>query len=175
VDVKVGSSEGGGTASLASHHPERAGCVRSYKPTGHRHQAEIRQELGLQPDEQLHFSATAVDLVRGLLVTAHVFPATQLKELDLWRIYRQSYGKEPFIRLVKSHDGVHRYPEPKLLWGTNYCDIGFETDPDTGRIVILAAIDNLVKGSAGQAVQCFNLMFNLPETTGLDFPGLHPV
>ncbi|MCC6396108.1 MAG: N-acetyl-gamma-glutamyl-phosphate reductase [Bacteroidetes bacterium] len=175
VDVKVSSSEGGGTATLASHHPERAGCIRSYKPTGHRHQAEIRQELGLPPDEQVHFSATAVDLVRGLLVTAHVFPSKQLKELDLWRIYRQSYGKEPFIRLVKAHDGVHRYPEPKLLWGTNYCDIGFEADPDTGRIVILAAIDNLVKGSAGQAVQCLNIMFNFPETTGLDFPGLHPI
>jgi N-acetyl-gamma-glutamyl-phosphate/LysW-gamma-L-alpha-aminoadipyl-6-phosphate reductase len=98
-----------------------------------------------------------------------------MEEKDLWRVYRQAYGQEPFIRLVKSRDGIHRYPEPKLLWGTNYCDIGFEVDRDSGRIVVLAAIDNLVKGSAGQAVQSFNIMFGLPETTALDFPGLHPV
>jgi N-acetyl-gamma-glutamyl-phosphate/LysW-gamma-L-alpha-aminoadipyl-6-phosphate reductase len=175
VDVKVGSSEGGGLASIASHHPERAGCIRSYKPTGHRHQAEIRQELGLQDSDSFHFSATAVDVVRGLLVTAHVFPTGRFEEKDLWRLYRHAYGNEPFIRFVKTRDGVHRYPEPKLLWGTNYCDIGFEVDADTGRIVVVAAIDNLVKGSAGQAVQCFNLMFGLGETTALDFSGLHPV
>jgi LysW-gamma-L-alpha-aminoadipyl-6-phosphate/LysW-L-glutamyl-5-phosphate reductase len=175
VDVKAGSSEGGGVASTASHHPERASCIRSYKPTGHRHQAEIRQELGLPQTTPFNFSATAVDVVRGLLVTAHVFPCSPLQEIDLWRLYRQAYGKEPFIRLVKTKEGVHRYPEPKLLWGTNYCDIGFELDPDTGRVVVIAAIDNLVKGSAGQAVQCFNLMHDLPETTALDFAGLHPV
>jgi LysW-gamma-L-alpha-aminoadipyl-6-phosphate/LysW-L-glutamyl-5-phosphate reductase len=175
VDVKVSSSEGGGVASTASHHPERAGCIRSYKPTGHRHQAEIRQELHLTPDQPIHFSATAVDVVRGLLVTAHVFPNRALEEIDLWRLYRQAYGKEPFIRLVKQREGVHRYPEPKLLWGTNYCDIGFETDRDTGRVVVLAAIDNLVKGSAGQAVQCVNIMCGFPETTALEFSGLHPV
>jgi LysW-gamma-L-alpha-aminoadipyl-6-phosphate/LysW-L-glutamyl-5-phosphate reductase len=175
IDVKVGSSEGGATASLASHHPERAGCIRSYKPTGHRHQAEIRQELKLLPEAPLHFSATAVEVVRGLLVTAHAFPKRRIEEKDLWRVYRQAYGEEPFIRLVKSRDGIHRYPEPKLLWGTNYCDIGFEVDHDTGRIVVLAAIDNLMKGSAGQAVQSFNIMFGLPETTALEFSGLHPV
>jgi LysW-gamma-L-alpha-aminoadipyl-6-phosphate/LysW-L-glutamyl-5-phosphate reductase len=175
VDVKAGSSEGGGVATTASHHPERAGCIRSYKPTGHRHQAEIRQELRLEPADQFHFSATAVDVVRGLLVTAHVFPKNRLEEIELWRVYRHAYGNEPFIRLVKAREGVHRYPEPKLLWGTNYCDIGFETDPDTGRVVVLAAIDNLVKGSAGQAVQCMNLMCGYPETTALDFAGLHPV
>jgi N-acetyl-gamma-glutamyl-phosphate/LysW-gamma-L-alpha-aminoadipyl-6-phosphate reductase len=175
VDVKVGSSEGGGTVSMASHHPERAGCIRSYKPTGHRHQAEIRQELKLAATAPLHLSATAVDIVRGLLITAHVFTNTRLEEKDLWRLYREAYGQEPFIRFVKNRDGIHRYPEPKLLWGTNYCDIGFEVDRDSGRIVVLAAIDNLVKGSAGQAVQSFNIMFGLPETTALDFPGLHPV
>jgi N-acetyl-gamma-glutamyl-phosphate/LysW-gamma-L-alpha-aminoadipyl-6-phosphate reductase len=175
IDVKVGSSEGGATASPASHHPERAGCIRSYKPTGHRHQAEIRQELKLPPEALLHFSATAVDVVRGLLVTAHAFPMKRIEEKDLWRAYRQAYDDEPFIRLVKSREGIHRYPEPKLLWGTNFCDIGFEVDRDSGRIVVLAAIDNLVKGSAGQAVQSFNIMFGLPETAALDFPGLHPI
>lgn len=175
IEVKAGSSEGGAASSEASHHPERANCIRSYKPAGHRHQAEIRQELGLDPAVPLHFSATAVDLVRGLLVTAHVFPDRRLEEKDVWRIYRQAYAGEPFIRLVKSREGICRFPEPKLLWGTNYCDIGFELDPDTGRLVVLAAIDNLMKGSAGQAVQCFNLMHGFAENTALDFPGLHPV
>ena len=175
VDVKVSSSEGGGVPSTASHHPERAGVIRSYKPTGHRHQAELRQELDLAADDHLHFSATAVDIVRGLLVTAHVFPSRPLQEIDLWKTYRGAYGAEPFIRLVKMKDGIHRYPEPKLLWGTNYCDIGFDVDRDTGRVVVLAAIDNLVKGSGGQAVQCMNLMHGFPETAGLEFTGLHPV
>jgi LysW-gamma-L-alpha-aminoadipyl-6-phosphate/LysW-L-glutamyl-5-phosphate reductase len=175
VDVKVSSSEGGAAASAASHHPERAGVIRSYKPTGHRHQAELRQELHLAPDDHVHFSATAVDIVRGLLVTAHVFTVRRMEEIDLWKMYRAAYGNEPFIRLVKAKDGIHRYPEPKLLWGTNYCDIGFEVDADTGRVVVIAAIDNLVKGSGGQAVQCMNIMHGMAETTGLEFAGLHPV
>lgn len=175
VEVKAGSSEGGNASSPATHHPERAHCLRSYKPTGHRHQAEVLQELGAWGPVRLHFSATAVDLVRGLLVTAHVFPTAPLDDKALWRIYRQAYGDEPFIRIVKSREGNYRYPEPKLLWGTNTCDIGFELDPEGGRLVVMAALDNLVKGGAGQAVQCFNLMHGFPETTGLEFPGLHPV
>jgi LysW-gamma-L-alpha-aminoadipyl-6-phosphate/LysW-L-glutamyl-5-phosphate reductase len=175
VEVKAGSSEGGNASSQATHHPERAHCIRSYKPTGHRHQAEILQELGADGPLGLHFSATAVDLVRGLQLTAHLFPSSPLDEKALWRIYRQAYGSEPFVRIVKSREGNYRYPEPKLLWGTNTCDVGFEVDEDSGRLVVMAALDNLVKGGAGQAVQCLNLMLGLPETTGLEFPGLHPV
>ena len=175
VEVKAGSSEGGNASTQATHHPERAHCIRSYKPTGHRHQAEILQEMAGTGPLQLHFSATAVDLVRGIQLTAHVFPAAPLDEKAVWRTYRQAYGKEPFVRIVKSREGNYRYPEPKLLWGTNTCDVGFELDPDSGRLVVMAALDNLVKGGAGQAVQCFNLMHSLPETVGLEFPGLHPV
>ncbi len=76
---------------------------------------------------------------------------------------------------MKERTGIHRYPEPKLLSGTNYCDIGFERDTTSNRLVVISAIDNLMKGAAGQAVQVFNLMHGLPETSGLDFPGLHPV
>jgi len=175
VEVKVGSSEGGNAPSPATHHPERAHCLRSYKPAGHRHQAEVLQELGAKGPVRVHFSATAVDLVRGLLATAHVFPNEPVEEKQVWRIYRQAYGDEPFVRLVKSREGTYRYPEPKLLWGTNGCDVGFEADPQGGRLVVMAALDNLVKGGAGQAVQCFNLMHGFPETAGLEFPGLHPV
>ena len=172
VEAKVGSSEGGAEFSEATHHPERSGCVRSYRPTGHRHAAEMIQELGA---DRIHFSATAVEMVRGVLVTCHVFLNQPMDEREIWRVYRQAYGEEPFIRIVKARDGVHRYPEPKLLSGTNYCDIGFERDRDSNRLVVMSAIDNLMKGAAGQAVQAFNLMHGFPETTGLDFPGLHPI
>lgn len=176
VEVKVGSSEGGNKPTPASHHPERANVVRSYAPVGHRHVAELVQELGLDPrDPQLHFSVTAVDMVRGALATCHCFLKENLPERELWTLYREDYGEEPFVRLVRSRRGVYRYPDPKVLAGSNYCDVGFACDPDGRRVVVLGAIDNLMKGSAGSAVQAMNLMFGFPETLGLEFPGLHPI
>jgi N-acetyl-gamma-glutamyl-phosphate/LysW-gamma-L-alpha-aminoadipyl-6-phosphate reductase len=175
VEAKVGSSEGGSHASEASHHPERSQCVRSYKPAGHRHIAEMLQELDCRDAGTIHFSATAVDMVRGVLATAHVFLKEPLQEKDVWKIYREAYGDEPFVRIVKDREGIHRYPEPKLLFGTNYCDIGFELDPRSNRLVVVSAIDNLMKGAAGQAVQAFNIASGFPETMGLEFPGLHPI
>ncbi len=172
VEVKAGSSEGGNEASAASHHPERSGSVRSYKPTGHRHQAEMLQELGGLP---LSFSATAVELVRGLLATAHVFLTESIDEKAVWRIFRRAYADEPFVRIVKDRRGIYRYPEPKILAGSNYCDIGFELDAGAGRLVVMSAVDNLMKGAAGQAVQAFNVMFGLDERAGLGFPGLRPI
>lgn len=176
VDLKVGSSEGGNTPSQASHHPERSGAVRSFAPAGHRHTAEIIQEMGLAGDRPcVHLSLTAIELVRGVLATAHVFVSQATTEKDLWQMYRAAYGEEPFVRLVKDKKGVYRYPEPKLLAGTNYADVGFEWDEAGGRVVSIVAIDNLMKGAAGSAVQSMNLMFGWPEATALDFPGLHPI
>ncbi len=172
IEVKAGSSEGGNASSDASHHPERSGAVRSYKPTGHRHVAEVLQELG---DLPIHFSATSIEMVRGILATCHVFLREDLDEKAVWKLYRAAYGAEPFIRIVKERSGIHRYPEPKLLSGTNYCDIGFERDRHANRLVVISAIDNLMKGAAGQAVQCMNLMQGFEETVGLEFPGLHPI
>ena len=172
IEVKVGSSEGGNKHSLASHHPERSGAMRSFAPTAHRHQAEIIQALG---DFELHFSATAVEMVRGVLCTAHVFLSDPLQERDIWRIYRQRYGDEPFMRIVKDRRGVYRYPEPKILAGTNFCDVGFERDPDSNRLVVISAIDNLMKGASGTAVQAMNLMMGWQERLGLEFIGLHPI
>ena len=77
--------------------------------------------------------------------------------------------------MVKEREGNYRYPEPKLLWGTNFCDIGFEKDKKTNRLVVIGAIDNLMKGAAGQAVQVMNIMSGFDETSGLRFPGLHPI
>jgi len=171
VEVKAGSSQGGNAVSEGSHHPERSGAVRSYKPTAHRHLGEIQQALGA---DNIHFSATSIEMVRGILATSHVFLNKNLEEKDIWKIYRAAYGDEPFIRIVKERTGIHRYPEPKILAGSNYCDIGFERDPHSNRLVVISAIDNLMKGAAGQAVQAFNIAKGFDETTGLQFPGLHP-
>jgi len=169
AEAKCGSSEGGNAVSEASHHPERSGCVRSYKPTGHRHIAEMEQELG----HPIYFSATSIEMVRGILVTAHLFVKQGITEKDIWKAYRQVYGEEPFIRIVKEKQGIYRFPEPKILAGTNYCDIGFELDGN--RLVAVSAIDNLMKGAAGQAVHAMNVMCGFEETAGLSFAGLHPV
>ncbi len=175
-EVKVGSSEGGNKSSDATHHPERAGVMRSFAPTGHRHTAEIVQNLALaDAAPQVHLSATAVDNVRGVLATAHLFANESVSEKDIWKAYRQAYRDEPFVRLVKEKTGIYRYPEPKILSGSNYADVGFEFDARTGRIVAIAAIDNLMKGAAGTAVQCMNLMLGWDETAGLGFAGLHPI
>jgi len=176
IEGKVGSSAAGNKSSLASHHPERSGAMRSFQPTRHRHTAEIQQELtfnGVKP--RIHFSATATDAVRGILSTAHVLLRERLEEKDVWRIYRKEYSSEPFIRIVKEKTGVYRYPEPKILAGSNYCDVGFELDPIENRLVVLSALDNLMKGAAGNGVQAMNVMYGWEETTGLEFPGLHPV
>lgn len=175
IEVKAGSSEGGNKVNEGSHHPERSGVVRSYMPTLHRHSAEILQELSFGKKISVHFSATAIDIVRGLLATCHVFLKDNLQEKEIWKIYRDAYGNEPFIRIVKESEGIYRYPEPKLLSGTNYCDIGFKKDEFSNRLVVISAIDNLMKGAAGQALQAFNIMHGFDERTGLEFTGLHPI
>ena len=172
VDVKAASSEGGATPNAASHHPERSGAVRSFAPTGHRHEAEVAQALGI---EDVYLSVTSIELVRGVLATAHAWSRDGVTEKDVWRAYRTAYGEEPFVRVVHDRSGIFRHPEPKLLGGTNLADVGWELDARTGRFVAIAAIDNLGKGAAGSAVQCMNLMLGWEETAGLDFGGLHPV
>ena len=172
IEVKVGSSEGGAQSSESSHHPERSGAVRSFAPAGHRHTAEIVQATGLR---RVHLSITSVELVRGALATAHIFPREPLTEKDLWRAYRAAFAGEPFVRIVRERQGTYRLPEPKILAGSNYADVGFALDEATERVVSICAIDNLMKGAAGSAVQCMNLMCGLDERAGLEFPGLHPI
>jgi N-acetyl-gamma-glutamyl-phosphate/LysW-gamma-L-alpha-aminoadipyl-6-phosphate reductase len=172
VDIKTGSSEGGATVNPGSHHPEKSHSVRTYAATGHRHTAEVIQELGLS---NIHLTMTAVDLVRGVLAAAHCFVKPGTTEKDLWKAYRAAYNAEPFVRIVKDRAGLHRVPDPKILAGSNYADVGFELDPATNRVVALAAIDNLMKGASGSAVQAMNVMCGFDETAGLEFPGLHPI
>ncbi|MFP9190618.1 N-acetyl-gamma-glutamyl-phosphate reductase [Natrialbaceae archaeon A-CW1-1] len=171
VDVKVGSSEGGAGGGEASSHPERSGVVRPYAPTGHRHEAEIEQFLATS----VAFTCHAVDMVRGASATSHVFPSSPVSKGDLWKAYRETYEDEPFVRMAAGGSGVYRYPEPKAVAGTNYAEVGFELDPTNKRIVVFSAIDNMMKGSAGQAVHAANVALGLEETAGLEFAGLHPV
>ncbi len=171
VDVKVGSSEGGAGGGEAASHPERSGVVRPYAPTGHRHEAEIEAFLGLD----VSFTVHAVDMTRGASATCHVFPGEPVSKGDLWGAYRGAYEAEPFVELVAGGGGVYRYPEPKAVAGTNRAEVGFELDPSNERIVCFAAIDNMLKGSAGQAVHAANVALGVEETAGLDFRGLHPV
>ncbi len=176
IEAKTGSSGSGNTPGLASHHPERAGVMRSFKPTGHRHSAEIIQELTFDGNApEIAFSATSIEAVRGILTTSHVYLKEPMSDKDVWGLYRKAYKDEPFIRVVKESSGIHRYPEPKILSGSNYCDVGFERDPDSNRVVVMSALDNLMKGAAGQAVQSFNIRLGYEETCGIDFAGLHPI
>lgn len=175
IDVKIGSSAAGSQPTLSSHHPERAGCIRSFKPTMHRHTAEIEQELNFGEKPTVHFSATAIEAVRGILATIQTFLVDKVDESQILKTYLREYRNEPFIRILSQRDGIYRFPEPKILSGTNYCDLGFEKDNRSHRLVVLAAIDNLVKGTAGQAVQAMNVMFNFEEKLGLEFSGLHPI
>ena len=177
ADLKIGSSASGMEASVASIHAERSRAIRLYAPTTHRHLAEVQQELALAgATPAVHYSAHAVELVRGILATCHAFLArADVTEKELWQAYRAAYGNEPFIRFVKERNGLHRFPDPKLVAGSNYADVGFELEQGTNRVVALCAIDNLVKGAAGSAVQCMNLMLGLPETTALEQIPLHPV
>ncbi|MDK1028137.1 MAG: N-acetyl-gamma-glutamyl-phosphate reductase [Anaerolineae bacterium] len=172
IEIKVGSSESGALGNIGSHHAERASVIRTFSAFGHRHTAEVIQELGL---DNISLTMTAVDLVRGVLATAHVQVRSGVKNKDLWKAYRSIAKENPFVRVVKEQRGIYRVPEPKILAGSNYADIGFELDESTGHIVSICAIDNLMKGSAGSAVQCMNLMLGLEENVGLEFAGLHPI
>ncbi|HSW48283.1 MAG TPA: N-acetyl-gamma-glutamyl-phosphate reductase [Candidatus Saccharimonadales bacterium] len=176
TEAKTGSSASGNKPTKAGMHAERSGVMRSFAPTSHRHSAEIIQELTIDGKvPQINFSATSVEAVRGILATSHVFLKDGITEIDIWGIYREFAQDKPFIRIVKEKKGNYRYPEPKLLIGTNVCEIGFEKDPHSNRLVVLSAIDNLMKGAAGQAVQCFNIAQGLDENVGLETIGLYPI
>lgn len=172
IDAKIGSSASGKSPTLATHHPERNGVVRCYKPVLHRHLAEITQELEISASMTTH----AIELVRGISSTCHVLlKRSNLSEKEIWKQYRDAYYDEPFIRIIKQRSGNYRFPEPKILSGTNFCDVGFALDPTSPRVVVISALDNLMKGAAGQAIQCMNIMFGFNETEGLNFLGLHPI
>ena len=169
-DSKSGISGAGAEPSAVSHYPNMAENIQPYKLTTHRHRAEIVQELtGLDGSlKSISFTPHVIPSVRGILTTAHIFVKKELSEEDVSDIYNDFYRDKPFIRMLK---GI---PMLGNVRGSNFCDIGFEVENGSDRIVVISAIDNLVKGASGQAIQNMNLMFGLPETTGLWSPGLAP-
>ena len=172
IEIKVGSSEGGAEGNSGSLHAERANVIRTFSAFGHRHTAEVIQEMDVK---DVSLTMTAVDLVRGVLATAHAKVKQGVANKDLWKAYRAVANENPFVRVVKEQRGIYRVPEPKILAGSNYADLGFELDESMGHIVAMCAIDNLMKGASGSAVQCMNLMMGWEETLGLEFFGLHPI
>lgn len=171
VDAKIGSSGSGTTATAINLHAERSGAMRVFAPHRHRHEAEVAQATGLR----VRMAATGVEAVRGVQVLCHGLAEAGVEEGDLRRAYRDTYRKEPFVHLVAQRRGLYRLPEPKILLGTNQCDVGFSLDRESRRLVAVAALDNLVKGGAGNAVQCLNIRMGWPERAGLDLIGLHPI
>ena len=177
VDAKIGSSGAGGKPSLSTHFSERFGAVRVYKPVAHRHTAEIEQELKYVSgkETQIGMTAHAVNMVRGILTTSHVMKTSRPDVATVWKAYRSLYKDEPFVRFIMDKKGLYKYPDPKIAIGSNFVDVGFEIDPHVDRIVVFGAIDNLIKGAAGNAIQSMNVMMGFNEKDGLNLPALHPV
>lgn len=169
-DSKSGISGAGVEPSVVSHYPNMAENIQPYRLTTHRHRAEIVQELTRLDGslKSISFTPHVIPSIRGILTTSHIFVKKQLSQEDVSTIYGDFYGDKPFIRLIK---GI---PMLGNVRGSNFCDIGFEIERGSCRIVVISAIDNLVKGASGQAIQNMNLMFGLPETTGLWSPGFAP-
>ena len=177
VDSKIGSSGAGIKANAGTHHAMRYGVIRPYKPAKHRHTGEIEQELGLIAKKTIKVSMSphAVNIVRGILTTNHTFMRKPMSELELWKVYRNSYRDEPFLRFIRDKKGLYKFPDPKFLIGSNFCDIGFDIDEDNQRLVSLSASDNLMKGAAGSAIQNMNILCGFDETEGLKYTPLTPV
>ena len=172
VDAKSGTSGAGRGAKVPNLFCEVNENIKAYGVATHRHTPEIEEQLGYAAGRPvtLSFTPHLVPMNRGILATEYA----SLKEMVSWeevkKIYEKYYGKETFIRVLDQ--GV--CPETKWVEGSNYVDIGFQIDPRTGRIILMGAIDNLVKGAAGQAVQNMNLLFGLPETQGLELVPMFP-
>lgn len=164
VDAKSGVSGAGRSAVLDTLLTECSGSIKAYKVASHRHTPEIEQELNSCSNDKLKITFTPhlVPMNRGILVTAYcpVDSKTSLKEIvDL---YQAKYDSEPFVQVLES-----QIPETRWTKGSNMCQIGLTVDKRTNQLIVVAAIDNLLKGASGQAVQNMNIMFGLPETTGL--------
>jgi N-acetyl-gamma-glutamyl-phosphate/LysW-gamma-L-alpha-aminoadipyl-6-phosphate reductase len=171
LDARTGSSGSASTAGPANLHAERSGAMREFAPNSHRHEAEISQHLG----NHAAMTATGVEAVRGVQTIAHTTLRPGVGKSDLRRAFREQYAEEPFVRVVAHQRGIFRYLDPKNLLGSNYRDVGYALDEDTGPLTTIGDLDNLVKGSAGNAVQCLNIRMGRPETFGLTLPDLHPL
>lgn len=177
VDGKSGSSGGGLTMRVTDLHPLRDGAIAPYAPTGHRHAAEVADFLeraGKGRIGSLTMSAYGVPHVRGLMASCYAFTDDEVDARTLHRAYLRFYKEHRFVRVRRHDETLIPVPDPQAVLGSNYCDVTVLHDAEGGRIVVLAALDNLVKGAAGQAVQALNKRFSLPEETGLTMQPVMP-
>ena len=172
ADSKSGVSGSGREPQIGSLFCEVAEGFKAYKLEGHRHIPEMEQELGILAGRQMtiSFIPHLLPVKRGILTTIYGKLAKDIGTEEALEIYRRFYGKEPFVRVYRAG----RFPNISSIAGSNFCDIGVSVDKRTGRLIAVSAIDNLVKGASGQAIQNMNLMYGLPEEMGLPLTGLYP-
>lgn len=172
IDAKSGTSGAGRGAKVGNLYCEVNENIKAYGVAGHRHTPEIEEQLGLASGEQvlLNFTPHLVPMNRGILVTAYASLKGKAAYEEVRAVYEKYYGSERFVRVLDTDI----CPETRWVEGSNYVDVNFKIDERTGRIIMMGAMDNLVKGAAGQAVQNMNLMFGLPEDEGLAFVPLFP-
>ena len=172
IDAKSGVSGAGRGAKVPNLYCEVNESIKAYGVASHRHTPEIEEQLGYAAGEKvlLNFTPHLVPMNRGILVTEYASLKRKTDAEEIKAIYDRYYGDEAFVRVLEN--GV--CPETRWVEGSNYVDIGFQIDPRTGRIIMMGAIDNLVKGAAGQAVQNMNLMFGIEETEGLRMAPVFP-
>lgn len=171
-DSKSGITGAGKALSQQTHFPDMNENFLAYKIGKHRHIPEIEQELSILSGSQVtvNFTPHLVPMNRGILTTIYANLKADLTQEDGENLYKEFYQNCPFVRLRDTKN----LPQTKWVQGSNYCDIAPIIDRRTGRVIIISAIDNLVKGASGQAIQNMNIMFGLEETAGLKFPGLYP-
>ena len=172
IDAKSGTSGAGRGAKLPNLYCEVNENIKAYGVATHRHTPEIEEQLGYASGKKvvLNFTPHLVPMNRGILVTEYAKLTKEVSYEDVKAVYDKYYGGEKFVRVLQKDV----CPETKWVEGSNYVDIGFKIDPRTNRIIMMGAIDNLVKGAAGQAVQNMNLMFGLPESEGLELVPMFP-
>lgn len=172
IDAKSGTSGAGRGAKLPNLFCEVNENIKAYGVATHRHTPEIEEQLGYAAGEKvvLNFTPHLVPMNRGILATEYAKLTKDVSWEDVKAVYDKYYASEKFVRVL----GKDVCPETKWVEGSNYVDIGFKIDPRTNRIIMMGAIDNLVKGAAGQAVQNMNLMFGLDESEGLDLVPMFP-
>ena len=172
IDAKSGTSGAGRGAKVGNLYCEVNENIKAYGVGSHRHTPEIEEQLGYAAKEDVRISFTPhlVPMNRGILATEYATLTKQTNYEEVKAVYDKYYKEEKFIRVLD--EGI--CPETKWVEGSNYVDINFKIDPRTNRIIMMGAIDNLVKGAAGQAVQNMNLMFGLPESEGLELVPMFP-
>lgn len=172
IDAKSGTSGAGRGAKTANLFCEVNENMKAYGVAAHRHTPEIEEQLGYASGEKvtINFTPHLVPMNRGILVTEYASLKKDVTYNEVKAVYDKYYKEETFVRVLEK--GV--CPETKWVEGSNYVDINFQIDPRTNRIIMMGAIDNLVKGAAGQAVQNMNLMFGLRESEGLEFVPVFP-